>query len=300
MTRAIPFLDSPLILAPMAGPGSVTLTAAACNAGIFAFLASAYSDARQMRADIDSIRSSTHRPFGINLFIEAPLEPVAADALAAADGNLDRYRDELGIPRRATPPMPTQRYREQLAVVLAARPRAFSFTFGIPEADDMRALADAGIYTIGTATSVEEAIALERAGVDAVVAQGAEAGGHRGSFLDLQAPPLIGTMALVPQVVDAVRIPVIAAGGISDGRGVAAALALGASAVALGTAFLRAPEASTSPAYRRALAASSSADTTITRCIFRASRSRHRQSPHPGTRRSRIVRAVSVSKCAHA
>jgi nitronate monooxygenase len=133
----------------------------------------------------------------------------------------------------------------------------FSFTFGIPPLTGVEAV------TIGTATTVAEAVALERAGVDAVVAQGYEAGGHRATFLSPIDRSLIGTLALVPQVVDAVSVPVIASGGIMDGRGIAAALALGAQAVQLGTAFLRCPEAGTSPAHREALAH----DTTVTRVL---------------------------------
>jgi nitronate monooxygenase len=139
-------------------------------------------------------------------------------------------------------------------VAVEERVPVFSFTFGLLPADDLAALHGAGAFVMGTATTVREARALEAAGVDAVVAQGAEAGGHRGSFLG-PGHALVGTLALVPQVVDAVSVPVVAAGGIMDGRGIAAALALGARAVSLGTAFLACPESGASPPYRRAVLA---------------------------------------------
>lgn len=267
MTRAIPFLETPLILAPIAGPGSPELTAAAANAGAFPFLACAYSDAATMRAEIARVRELTSKPFGINLFIEQPLPAVTPGALAAANERLNIYRDELAIPHPASPASPPQRYREQLSIVVEAQPAAFSFAFGIPSAEEIATLRAAGIYTIGTATCAQEAIALEAAGIDAVFAQGAEAGGHRGSFLHPDDPPLIGTVALVRHIVAAVKVPVIAAGGIVDGRSVAAVLLLGATAAALGTAFLLAPEARTAPAYREALASASSADTVVTRAF---------------------------------
>jgi nitronate monooxygenase len=267
MNRQIPFLRSPIVLAPIAGPGTPELTAAVADAGAFAFLASPYSAPDAIRRDVERIRELTDKPFGINLFVESELQQIEDDVLHQADARLDTYRDELGIAHHERPARPPAHYREQIEAVLEARPQAFSFTFGIPDAGTIAALKEAGIYTIGTATSVEEARALEEAGIDAVCAQGAEAGGHRGSFLNDGANVLIGTLALVPQVVDAVTIPVIAAGGIGDGRGVAAVLALGATAAQLGTAFLLAPEAGTSPAYRAALIRASARDTVITKAF---------------------------------
>ncbi len=164
----------------------------------------------------------------------------------------------------ASPDAP--RFEDQLAVVLDEHVPVFSFTFGIPPLDDVEA------FTIGTATTVAEAIALEQAGVDAVVVQGYEAGGHRGTFLEPVDHSLVGTMALVPQVVDAIAIPVIASGAIMDGRGVAAALALGAQAVQLGTAFLRAAEAGTRPAHRDAVGRETVITKTLTGRSARAVR----------------------------
>ncbi len=263
-TRTIAFLETPIILAPLGGPGTVELTAAACNARAFGFLACQYSDPERMRNDVARLRTLTPKPFGLNLFIDSGRPAVDAAELARADRRLDVYRDELRVPHRDIAPSPPAYHDEQMRVVLETRPRAFSFTLGIPPQAIVAELRDAGIYTIGTATTVEEAVALQDAGIDAVCAQGAEAGGHRGTFLCYDVLPLIGTLALVPQIVDAVRIPVIAAGGIADGRGVAAVVRLGACAAQIGTAFLLAHEAATASAYRDALKHASPADTIVT------------------------------------
>lgn len=252
------------MLAPLGGPGTVELTAAACNARAFGSLACQYSDPERMRSDIERLRTLTDKPFAVNLFVDVPPPAVTQEELLRAERRLDAYRDELGIPHRDSPPQPPAYHEEQMRAVLETRPRAFSFTLGIPPAGAIAELKDAGIFTIGTATTVEEAVALEEAGIDAVCAQGSEAGGHRGTFLHREMLPLIGTLALVPQIVDATGVPVIAAGGISDGRGIAAALALGACAAQIGTAFLRAAEASTATAYREVLRTASAADTVIT------------------------------------
>ncbi len=267
MNRRPSFLPSPIVLAPIAGPATVELAAAAANAGAFAILACPYSDPVAMRRDTQRLRELTDAPFGINLFIDPPASPVAPQLLADADRVLDAYRDELGIPHRPEPPQPPYHYDAQIDTLIELRPRVFSFTFGIPSPQIVARLKAAGIATLGTATTVEEACELEAAGIDAICAQGAEAGGHRGSFTNGAVPALIGTLALVPQVVDAVKVPVIAAGGITDGRGIAAALALGACAAQIGTAFLLADEASTAPAYRDALGAASSADTALTQAF---------------------------------
>lgn len=258
------FLETPLLLAPIAGPGTAELTAAVCEAGAFGFLASPYSTPDQMRRDAARIRELTAKPFGINLFIEAPLQPVDRAQLWAAYERLQPYYDEIGALRPPEPALPPDHYQAQIEALLEIQPAAFSFTFGIPERAVLERVKSAGIYTIGTATTVAEAFALQDAGADAVCAQGAEAGGHRGSFLSDGRETSIGTLALVPQVVDAVQIPVIAAGGISDGRGIAAVLALGAVAAQCGTAFLLADEANTSPAYRDALEHARDEDTILT------------------------------------
>ena len=172
---------------------------------------------------------------------------------------------ELEPPRLPLSRWPT--FDEQAAALLDARPPVFSFIFGIPPDALLDECRRCGIITIGTATTSDEAVALEKAGVDLVVATGAEAGGHRPSFLRAPELSLTGTFSLVPQVVDAVDIPVIAAGGIADGRGVAAALALGADAVQIGTAFLACEESNATPAHRDALLSGRPADTMLTRAF---------------------------------
>ena len=256
----------PLILAPMAGgPSTPALAAAVSEAGGLGSYGAAYLPVDKVREAIRAIRAGTARPFAINLFAD---DGVAADAAAfpAAQARLAPYRAQLGLPPLA-PPAPPVTLSEAFPLLLEAKVPVFSFTFGTPSREILDACRSAGIFTLGTATCVAEARALEEAGVDAICAQGAEAGGHRGTFDRDRDPPLVGTLALVPQLVDAVRVPVVAAGGIMDGRGVAAALALGAEAVSLGTAFLLCPEAGTSAPWRAALKAARDDATVITRAF---------------------------------
>jgi nitronate monooxygenase len=235
----------PIIQAPMAGGASTArLTAAVSEAGGLGSVAGGLLAPDDLRIAIRDVRALTDRPFAVNLFASLP-EPSLSGAR--------EWAKLTGAPSVSSPP-PWPRFEDQVAVVIAERVPVFSFTFGIPELPEMDAL------VIGTATTVAEAAALDRSGVDAVIAQGYEAGGHRATFLAPVENSLIATMALIPHIVDAVSIPVIAAGGIMDGRGVAAALALGAQAVTMGTAFLACPEAGISQPYRAALGS----DTTVT------------------------------------
>lgn len=240
-------LRLPIIQAPMAGGASTPRLAAAVSAaGGLGSVAGAMLQPDELRAAISQVRELTEAPFAVNLF--APLPAPSSQRVAA-------WARLTGV----SPPEPPRaaRFEDQLAVVIAERVPVFSFTFGIPP------LADVDAVTIGTATTAAEAVELEGAGVDAVVAQGYEAGGHRATFLGPVDRSLMGTLALVPQVADAVSVPVIASGGIMDGRGIAATLALGAQGVQLGTAFLCCAEAGTTPAHRRAL----SQDTIVTRVL---------------------------------
>lgn len=257
----------PIVLAPMGGSSTPQLVAAVSEAGGFGILPAAYSTPEEIAAGVAAIRARTGRPFGINLFVEE--QPYSGDPsrIAAAHARLQSYRAELGITQPAVPAPPPEMYAAQIDAVLAARPVMFSFTFGIPDATTMRRLRDAGIAVYGTATTVAEAIALREARCDGIFAQGAEAGAHRGTFLAPVESSLIGTLALVPQVVDATGLPVIAAGGIGDGRGVAAVLALGARAAALGTAFLLADESGIAPAYRAVLQSERVHETVLTRAF---------------------------------
>jgi nitronate monooxygenase len=264
---SLPFLDLPIVLAPLGGVATVPLVAAVSNAGGFGILPGAYLTPDQIAAQTAALRTATSRPFGVNLFVEQP--PYVADdaQLAHAHERLRAYREELGIPHQEKPSAPPDRYHAQIDAVLAARPAVFSFTFGIPDAETLARFRAAGIFTMGTATTVDEARALKDAGVGGIMAQGAEAGAHRGTFLAPAEESLVGTLALVPQVIDATGLPVFAAGGIGDGRGVAAVLALGASAAALGTSFLLATESATAPAYREALTAHGAGRTVLTRAF---------------------------------
>jgi nitronate monooxygenase len=247
------------------GPSTPALCAAVSEAGGLGSYGAAYLPPEKLREEIRAIRRLTSRPFAINLFAD---DGVSADeqTVRAAREALARFRTELGLAPPAAPASSVT-LSKAFSALLEERVPVFSFTFGIPARDILDACRTSGIATMGTATTVAEARALQEAGVDFICAQGAEAGGHRGTFDRDADPPLIGTMALVPQVVDAVRVPVIAAGGIMDGRGFAAALVLGASAVSLGTAFLRCPEAGTSAPYRSALREARDDATVITRAF---------------------------------
>ena len=257
----------PIWMAPMAGEAaSAALVAAVSAAGGFGQLGAAYlAPARIVEVAAD-IRARTLRPFGINLFCPQPWAPDAA-ALDAYLARLAPWHDELGLPAPVRPERFEEDFEAQLAATIAAQPAVISFVMGDPGAARVAALKAQGFKVVGTATQVAEGLALQASGVDAVVAQGCEAGGHRGGFLGTPEGALIGTMALVPLLVDALDIPVLAAGGIADARGVAAAQALGASGVTVGTAFLLVDECPLSPAYRAALLAADDADSTLTRAF---------------------------------
>jgi nitronate monooxygenase len=260
-------LAHPIIQAPLAGGGDTPeLVAAVCNAGALGFIGAAYLTPQQIAETAATVRSMTKRAFGINLFAPLP-EPSLPASAEAALARVAPYFRELGLPSPSLPSKPTHIFADQLAAALECGASAFSFTFGILPAELMRAIKQRSMFLLGTATTVSEAIELEKAGADAIVAQGSEAGGHRGTFGGDFHSCMIGTISLVPQVVDAVHVPVIASGGIMDGRGIAAALALGASAVQMGTAFLTCDEAGTSLAYREAILHAREDQTCITRAF---------------------------------
>jgi len=256
----------PIVQAPMAGGfNTPDLVAAASNAGALGSTGAAYLTPAAIREHVDAIRARTGRPFSVNLFaggIESrDVDPAAMLALLAP------LHERFGLPPPVAPGAWPYDVDEQLDALVAADVRIVSFVFGLPDDAAIARLRADGRVVIGTATTVAEALRCEAAGCSAVIAQGAEAGGHRGTFIGPFESAMTGLMALVPQIVDAVRIPVLAAGGIMDRRGVAAARALGASGVVCGTAFLDTVEAGTSAAHRHALAASRDGDTVITRAF---------------------------------
>jgi nitronate monooxygenase len=260
-------LSIPVVLAPMGGgPSTPELVAAVSNAGGLGSLAAAYSNGERIEQDIAAIRKLTTRPFAINLFSPQAQLPLNGDTRAVAEF-LRPYHERLGLKAPELPQKPIENFDDQLEAVCKAAPPIVSFTFGLLPPKATERLKAQGAYLIGTATTVEEAKQLEQAGVDAIVAQGSEAGAHRGTFAVPAEEALIGTVALVPQIKDATSVPVIASGGIMDGRGIVAALALGASAVQMGTAFLACKEAGTSAAYREALAKAREDQTTVTRAF---------------------------------
>jgi nitronate monooxygenase len=260
-------MQNPIIQAPLAGGGDTPeLVAAVSNAGGLGFIGAAYLSPEQIVQTARAVKSQTTRTFGINLF--APSVPVAPSISPdAAMQRVAPYFAELGLPAPSLPSSPSSTFSDQLAAALETGASVLSFTFGLLPSEAKQSLKQKNIFVMGTATTVNEATELEKAGVDAIVAQGSEAGGHRGTFRGDFSASMIGTISLVPQIVDAVLIPVIASGGIMDGRGIAAALALGASAVQLGTAFLTCKESGIPEAYREAILGAKEDQTRITRAF---------------------------------
>src|SRR5882762_4868132 len=258
----------PIIQAPLAGGGDTPeLVASVGEAGGLGFIGGAYLTPQQILEAARAVRARTARPFGISLFAPQPVPQAPKDPRRALECVAPFYA-ELELPPPQAPALAADSFAEQLAAALEGDASVFSFTFGILPASAIEAIKARGVFLIGTATTVDEAVALERAGVDAVVAQGAEAGGHRGTFDNANADSsLIGTLALVPQIVDAVRVPVVASGGIMDGRGIAAALALGAGAAQLGTAFLTCDEAGVPECYKQAILDAREHETRLTRAF---------------------------------
>ena len=258
-------IEFPIIQAPMAGgPSTPELAAAVSNAGGLGSLAGGMLSPDAIRQSVAETRRLTDKPFAVNLFILETPHP-DADQVARAIQLLDPIRTELGLPFEPAITKFCEDFHEQFDTVLELRPALVSFTFGILSPRQVSALHERGSLVCGTATTVAEARAWEAAGADLVCAQGSEAGAHRGTFLGDFESSLVGTMALVPQASDAVRIPIIAAGGIMDGRGIAAAHMLGAAGVQMGTAFMRCPEAGTSAPWREALRSAKDDQTRVSR-----------------------------------
>jgi nitronate monooxygenase len=258
-------IDLPIVLAPMAGPGTPELAAAVSDAGGLGSLPCAQLSIEQMRASLDTLGPGRSRPINLNFFCH---DPPAADAARNRmwRDRLQAYYLELGLDPEDVPlPASRQPFNDDFCrLVESYRPRVVSFHFGLPRMDLLERVKTTGAKVISSATTVAEARWLERRGCDAIIAMGLEAGGHRGSFLTDDMARQVGTFALVPQVVDAVSVPVIAAGGIADARGVVAAFALGACAVQIGTAYLFCPEANVSPVHLAALRYAGDEDTMVT------------------------------------
>jgi nitronate monooxygenase len=259
-------IKHPIIQAPMAGPVLSDMVVAVANAGGLGSLPSAMLSHEQARAEMVRVRDGTSAPVNMNFFCHAP--PAYDERRETAwREKLQHYYAELGIDPAAPIPVSNRTpFDEALCgLVEELRPEIVSFHFGLPPEPLVARVKATGAKVISSATTVREAIWLEEHGCDAIIAQGFEAGGHRGMFLSAHTDRQVGTVALVPQVVDAVKVPVIAAGGIADGRGIAATLALGASAAQIGTAYLFCPEAKLVAPHREALKSAFDDDTVLTR-----------------------------------
>jgi nitronate monooxygenase len=247
-------IELPIIQAPMAGSAFSDMVVAVSEAGGLGSLACALLSVEQVRRELETIRRKTSRPINVNFFCHQP--PAHGSAREVRwRRRLDTYYAQLGLDNDTPIPSSTRApFDDKMCdLVMEFKPEVVSFHFGLPGKTLLDRVKSAGAKIICSATSVEEAHWLDDQGCDAIVAQGYEAGGHRGMFLTQDVSTQVGTMALVPQVVDAVKVPVIAAGGIADARGIAASFAIGASAVQIGTAYLLCPEAQISPIYRQAL-----------------------------------------------
>ncbi|AVS92687.1 nitronate monooxygenase [Paracidovorax avenae] len=253
----------PIVQGPMTGADTPALAAAVSEAGGLGTLGCGMRSPAAMAEAAAEVRRRTARPFGMNLFVQDTPSPDAATVREALDRLAPLYA-EFGL-EPAAPAQWCEDFAAQFEALVEARPAVASFTFGILDARQVERLQAAGCVVIGTATTVAEARAWADVGADAVCASGLEAGGHRGTFLADFESSQVSTLALVPQCVDALRIPVIAAGAIMDGRAIAAAQALGAEGVQMGTAFLSCPESAIAPAYRAALARAGETSTRLTR-----------------------------------
>ncbi len=262
-------IEYPILQGPFGGRlSSVELVAAVSNAGGLGGYG-AYTLTPQEIIDIDQqIKAATGKPYNINLWVSDSdaINGTVSDAVyEQAVQQFRPYFEELSVPLPQKPAPFNARFESQVQVLLDIRPKVFSFVFGIPSADILEQCRAQGIITAGAATTLDEAIALENAGVDLIIASGFEAGGHRPSFLTSAETSMTGTFVLLQLIREKVKIPVIAAGGIADGKGIAAAMMLGASAAQVGTAFLACDESNASPAHRQMLFSDAAKYSTLSR-----------------------------------
>ena len=258
----------PIIQGPLGGLSTQRLTSTVSNFGGLGSFGAHGLIPSAIRDVIAEIRALTHKPFAINLWVSMEDEGARAsgsEAFARSLASVAGHIQALGGTLPTHKPYVPIKFEDQVRIVLDAKVPVFSFIYGIPPKEILDECRAQGIVTIGAATTPEEAIVLEQAGVDAIAASGFEAGGHRGSFLRPAEESLTGTFSLVPQVVDAVSVPVIAAGGIADARGIVAAFALGAEGVQIGTAFLASEESGASAHHRKALLSGNAGRTGLTR-----------------------------------
>ena len=261
-------IEWPIFQATMAGAYTIELAAAVSEAGALGGFGHAYTEPDVMRTDAQAVRARTQRPFAINLFAApTPDEPPVEQQRGPIEA-IRSHLEHLGlpVPDRVPPPYAPDRSR-QIDAIFDIKPAVFTVHLGDLLPDMVKRLRQLNVRVAGSATSMKEARHLEALGMDFIIAQGAEAGGHRGTFLHVPEQAMTGTLALVRQVVQAVRIPVVAAGGIMDGAGIAAVLALGAQAAQIGTAFLLCPESAASETHRKAIAGMDGDETAITRAF---------------------------------
>ncbi|HEU4370429.1 MAG TPA: nitronate monooxygenase [Methylomirabilota bacterium] len=269
-------IEVPIVQSGMGGVAGPDLVAEVSKAGALGIIAGLNLTPDKVREAIRAVRAATDRPFGVNLFMPDQLRPpvdpatIPEDTVRAVQGTLNGFRTRLGLPTTtARPPAVPDLIPAALEVILDERPRVFSIGLGNPEPELVLRCHERGIQVMAMVTTVDDARTVERAGVDVIVAQGAEAGGHRSTWAKPRSPEAvsIGTLTLVPQVVDAVRVPVVAAGGIADGRGLVAALALGAGGALLGTRFVATREATVPDFQKKALLEAEAEATTLTDAI---------------------------------
>jgi nitronate monooxygenase len=258
-------VDLPVIQAPMAGAQGAALTIAVAEAGGLGSLPAALFSSQGLRDELILLKARTRRPFNVNFFCHTP-PVVSAEREAQWRGALAPYYAEYGIDASTVTAGPGRApfSAEAIEVLHEFRPAVVSFHFGLPSPEAVTRIHALGAKILASATTVAEALWLEARGVDAIIAQGVEAGGHRGIFLTDDLTTQVGTFALLPQIARRVRVPVIAAGGIADAKGVAAAMTLGAAAVQVGTAYLLCPETTISALHRAALKSESAAHTALT------------------------------------